>query len=503
MSASQAAGIDYADMQGLLRSGHGRASRACSYVLRIRDADAARAWLRSTAVTDAVRLEQRATSAVQVGLTARGMTVLEVPDRIVRSFSPEFVSGMAGDDSRTRRLGDVDGSAPSGWRWGSGDRVPDLLVMAFATPDGWSTWEQSVTGHPWTQAFEVMARLPTADLDRNEPFGFADGISQPEIDWAQSRRIRSEEPAYTNLAALGEFVLGYRNEYGRFTDRPLLDAGPSVDLPAALDAPDKADLGRHGTYLVFRDLRQDVRGFWQYLHANAASRPAALRLAEAMVGRTLGGEPLVVSRSNPIPGVGRTADDRRLNQFTFDDDPHGDQCPLGAHARRANPRTGDFAGPARDPISRLVHRLGFAVRGIADDRVASTRFHRVLRRGRKYGPPMTRDDALAPPSEGDPERGIYFVALNANISRQFEFIQNAWLMSDTFEGLSRESDPLVGNRGGRTRAHLCDAFTMPRPGAAGGRLYGLPQFVTVRAGGYFFLPGVRALRYLATVGAQR
>lgn len=501
-AAQSGAAVDYADIQGLLRFGHGQASRACSYVLRIRDADAARAWLRSTAVTDAVRLEQRPTHAVQVGLTARGMTALGVPDRIVRSFSPELVSGMTGDDSRSRRLGDVDASAPSRWRWGAGDRVPDVLVMLFATPDAWSTWEQTVTGHPWTQAYEVIARLPATDLDGTEPFGFADGISQPELDWAQSRASRTEEPAYTNLASLGEFVLGYRNEYGRFTDRPLVDAGPAVDLPVALDAPDKADLGRNGTYLVFRDLLQDGRRFWQYLHANAASSIAAQRLAEAIVGRTMIGDPLVPSQRSPIPGVSRTPDEMRLNQFTFEGDPHGDQCPLGAHVRRANPRTGDFAGPVRGPISRLVHRFGFAVNGIADDRVASTRFHRVLRRGRKYGPTMTIGEALAPPPDSDPERGLYFVALNANIARQFEFIQNAWIMSDTFEGLSCESDPLMGNRSGRTEAHPCDTFTIPQPGTAGGRLYGLPQFVTVRAGGYFFLPGVRALRYLATVATQ-
>ena len=32
------------------------------------------------------------------------------------------------------------------------------------------------------------------------------------------------------------------------------------------------------------------------------------------------------------------------------------------------------------------------------------------------------------------------------------------------------------------------------------RIRGLPAFVMVRGGGYFFLPGIRATRYLATVG---
>jgi hypothetical protein len=35
------------------------------------------------------------------------------------------------------------------------------------------------------------------------------------------------------------------------------------------------------------------------------------------------------------------------------------------------------------------------------------------------------------------------------------------------------------------------------------RLLDLPQFVRVRGGGYFFLPGVRALRYLASAPVAR
>ena len=63
-------------------------------------------------------------------------------------------------------------------------------------------------------------------------------------------------------------------------------------LPRAEDAPDRADLGRNGSYLVLRQLRQDVRGFWQFARPR---RPAAMpalreRLAEAMVGRTRDGD---------------------------------------------------------------------------------------------------------------------------------------------------------------------------------------------------------------------
>jgi hypothetical protein len=38
---------------------------------------------------------------------------------------------------------------------------------------------------------------------------------------------------------------------------------------------------------------------------------------------------------------------------------------------------------------------------------------------------------------------------------------------------------------------------MPQRGAPARRVSGLPQFVIVRGGEYFFLPGLAALRYLA------
>ena len=104
------------------------------------------------------------------------------------------------------------------------------------------------------------------------PLGFADGISQPELDWQQQRNPSREKADYSNVAALGEFLLGYRNEYEKYTDRPLLDASAATDalLPAE-DAPAKKDLGRNGTYLVMRQLEQHVRTFWQYLAEQAGS----------------------------------------------------------------------------------------------------------------------------------------------------------------------------------------------------------------------------------------
>lgn len=76
-------------------------------------------------------------------------------------------------------------------------------------------------------------------------------------------------------------------------------------------------------------------------------------------------------------------------------------------------------------------------------------------------------------------------------------MQNAWAMGVHFDGLPNESDPLLGTRLPAAGTPT-DGFSMPRADGADERLAGLPQFVTVLGGGYFFLPGIRALRFLAT-----
>ncbi len=89
--------------------------------------------------------------------------------------------------------------------------------------------------------------------------------------------------------------------------------------------------------------------------------------------------------------------------------------------------------------------LGFKRSSFRDDLVASTRFHRLLRRGREYGTRLTPQDALDPGPARE-ERGLHFICLVANIARQFEFVQNAWLASAKFAGLSEEGDALLGSR---------------------------------------------------------
>jgi len=71
-------------------------------------------------------------------------------------------------------------------------------------------------------------------------------------------------------------------------------------------------------------------------------------------------------------------------------------------------------------------------------------------------------------------------------------------MGTKFDGLRGEGDPLLGHRRGGPDGTPTDVFSMPRPDGPDRELRGLPRFITVEGGAYFFLPGIRALRYLAT-----
>ena len=496
--------FDYADVQGLVGFGYKKMTKASYALLRVKNPATARAWLRAAPVTSAVEVQPPPTTALQVGLTAPGFAALGVPESVISQFSHEFRAGMA-QESRSRQLGDVEANAPEHWTWGSPDRVPHLVVMFFGEPGPFESFVQTSEGPSWNDAFDLLTWLDTSDFGGVEAFGFTDGISQPEIDWNQKLRLPYNQFDYSNIVALGEFLLGYRNEYGKYTDRPLLDAdATTAKLPAAEDVPGKKDLGRNGTYLVFRQLQQDVRLFWQFaLQQSDGDDAKAEKLASAMVGRTRSGDPLETIQEQPIPGIETKPGQKEQNRFTFERDPTGSRCPFGAHIRRANPRNTDFPNRPHDELTKLITMAGFGPQGFRDDLSSSVRFHRIVRRGREYGTRLTPEEALAPAGGADPESGLHFICLNANICRQFEFLQNAWLNSPKFSGLTNESDPLLGNRVPLPGCPVTSDFTLQNSGGLRRRISGMPQFIKVRGGAYFFLPGIKALRYFGQQNYSR
>ncbi|MDS9469793.1 hypothetical protein RGQ15_19730 [Paracoccus sp. MBLB3053] len=475
--------VDFADIQGLARFGHGRLRAAEFLLLEVAAPDAARAWLRSAPLTTAQLRETPPQTALQVALTADGLRALGITEATVSRFPQPFLAGMAGEASRSRRLGDVGDNDPLNWQWGR--PAPHVLLMLYAAEGGLDALMAELRDTNFDTGFRVMRRLPTGIARGIEPFGFVDGVSEPVIDWDQTfttdlhRRL-----GYANMLAPGELLLGYPNEYQETAPAVLAEAAPGQRA---------TDLARNGSFLVLRQLHQDVRGFWQYLDRVAGADPAQRdRLASLMVGRHRDGRGLIPDHEN-IPG-GRSG-----NNFTYSGDVDGNVCPVGAHIRRANPRTGDHPAGVSGRWSWLMSTLGFRRRrdGLAGrhDLVASSRFHRLVRRGREYGSRLSVDEALLPGP--DEERGILFVCLCADIVRQFEFVQEAWLYSARFDGLGGERDPLTGARTPLPDGTMTDHYSAPRLTGLPERLEGLPQFVTVRGGAYFFMPGIRALQFIA------
>ena len=113
---------------------------------------------------------------------------------------------------------------------------------------------------------------------------------------------------------------------------------------------------------------------------------------------------------------------------------------------------------------------------------------RSLRRGRSYGSRIV--DPFV--HDGKP-RGLYFICLNGDLERQFEFVQQSWLNNPAFAGLRAEVDPLIGKHPGST-----GMFTIPADPMRN-RIPDVRSHVTTKGGAYWFLPGLRALRFLTRV----
>ncbi len=465
------------DIQGILLDPYSTLPEACFLLLHIDDAAAARRWLAALPVTSThAYRRQLAASALNVAISWPGLQALRGADIPVLYAAREFREGMV-TDHRSRVLGDRDQSAPPKWRWrgDAGVDVPvDIILMAYAgDPAALARLIQRVAGEPARDGLRVVQRIDAVHLaGEKEHFGFRDGIGQPLVQGD------SEGKAGDQLVAAGEFILGYPNGFGGFSLSPAVpgtEDGAGVFSASPVDASAR-DIGKNGSFLVFRQLAQDVPAFWAFARdavesegKTAAAEPVAL--AAKMVGRWPSGAPILL---HPDRDPGQLADD---DTFSYAErDPDGYLVPLGSHIRRANPRDALV-----DNVNESHTIVGH---------------HRILRRARSYGPPLdsTMDSgALIAARPDGTERGLNFICFNADIGRQFQFVQHAWMNSAKFSGLYQDSSPLLGDREPNS---LATTFTVQ--GTPVRRRYpGLEQFVTVRGGGYFFLPGLKALRFLA------
>ena len=411
--------------------------------LSFKDPVGARAWLAEVllkvhsaqAMRESVDREQR---WITVALTWNGLRALGVEESALATFPQEFREGSA---ARAEILGDTGANDPA--HWVDKTASPDLHAVAILFARDAEARGRCVIEHrklvAECQGVEVLSSL---DLEATPPFdyahdhfGYRDRLSQPVIAGS------GDEPTPGSGAPLkaGEFILGYPDES---------DQSPTLPQPEVL--------ARNGSFMAYRRLEEHVGRFRDFLRENGKTPLEQELVAAKLMGRWRSGAPLVLAPDKDDPELG--ADPQRNNNFNYKhDDPQGYAVPLGSHMRRMNPR----------------------------DTAANMNRRRMIRRGATYGsylPEGTPDDGS--------ERGIAAFVICASLIRQFEFAQNVWVNDRNFHELGNERDPICGTQDGTLE------FKIPKRPIRR-KIVGLPAFTTLRGSAYFFLPGLKALRWLA------
>jgi Dyp-type peroxidase family len=376
-----------------------------------------------------------------IAFTYEGLRALGLPQASLDSFPEEFRQGMA---ARASILKDIGDNAPANWEYPFGTADMHIALAIYSHDDEGleRVLEQARRSHHDLPRITVVYRLKFNELpEGRNPFGFKDGLHNPHVE-GSGAPIR---PDHAPSIKAGEFVLGYPDEKGQ-----------------TAKVPEPETLRRNGSFVAFRKYHTNVAAFRRYLREQASTPAEEELIAAKMVGRWRSGAPLTLAPDRDEPQLG--TDPSRNNAFSYADDMKGMKCPFSAHIRRVNPR---------DALK---------------DEVVAVNLHHFLRRGTNYGPPLPEgvleDDGA--------ERGGVFLLIGAHQQRQFEFVQSQWAADGNFISHGTEQDPLIGNNDGD------GDFTIPqRPVRR--RLHGLPRFVTVRGGEYCFIPGLRALRWLAAL----
>jgi Dyp-type peroxidase family len=414
--------------------------------LSFRDPAGGRAWLAGILdrVQSAAAMEASVGTDrrwVTVAFTWNGLRALGVDDASLATFPEEFRQGMV---ARARILGDDGANHPDHW---VGELAsPDLHAVVILFARDVADRERSRAEHVKLVArCEGVKVLSTLDLEATPPFeyahdhfGYRDRLSQPVIEGS------GQEPTPGSGGPLkaGEFILGYPDEIG-----------PS------LNPPQPELLSRNGSFMAYRRLQEHVGAFRDFLKAHGQTPEEQELVAAKLMGRWRSGAPLVLAPDKDDPALG--ADPQRNNDFNYkQQDPHGYAVPLGSHMRRMNPR----------------------------DTAVNMNRRRMIRRGATYGPPLPEGA-----SEDGQERGIAAFVICASLVRQFEFAQNVWANDRNFHELGNERDPIIGHQDGTLE------YKIPKRPIRK-KITGLPAFTTVKGGAYFFLPGLKALRHLATPG---
>jgi Dyp-type peroxidase family len=476
-------GAEYKEMQGGILPAKSskrtdtdtlQAVHGCLLLARVADPVAARAFLRDKLIGFVTRHGGDPKSAhaasgrvgvyTNVAFTFEGLRQLGLSDTELARFPKEFREGM---EARAGLIGDVQSNHPTNWslpEWNWPDlpkssQVPvrmstiDIVIKLRISGTSeeihhaWSenhplyTFATDLFTDPADTGVRVLSVQPMLQYIRGKDiidhFGFVDGISQPMAQ--ESRPQKQKNGDWANDVALGELFLGYGNDRG--------DPDFKKDDPGALPGRELGSLLDNGTFLVVRKLKQNVEALAECVRTFCDSEEGRGLSQEQVLAKMMGRE----LNGNPLTGGDPPRDDR--NDFTYERDADGGQCPLHAHIRRSNPRE----------------------KGVP----------RIVRRGMSYGP---FDE------DSKDERGLMFLAYNASIAEQFEVIQRWMVGGNSTRGYSGHADPFLRVPQGAQAG----VFRFVHDGKVR-RLNLCPEpLVTLKWGMYLFVPSMSALRAIAS-----
>lgn len=493
--------LDLTDIQGNIVKAYGAFGffKARYLFLRVDNGDQGRNFVAriSAKVTSAERWTKSSAPLVttNIAFTFSGLQALELPTASLMGFPEDFVMGMS---KRKDILGDDGPSDPKHWDkiwqeekvhiWMSinGKSIEDIedryqWITQQIVASGGVTMLRGHRGED--EDGSLSDDLPYQDAsvlyDENghptakEHFGYTDGIGDPVFEGQTNNEKRvigrgklTRDGNWEPLAT-GEFILGHVDE--------------AMEYPQTAPRPDL--LSDNATYMVYRKLHENVGTFNKFLDEQSKIYPGGKELLAAkFAGRWRdNGAPLVhtpddeskAAWDKKFAEADVTTQKRMLTDFTYNEDISGAKCPLSAHTRRINPR-GSLEYGVKDAFNTpgaLVNR------------------RRILRRGLPYG--KVKDQ-----NRDDGNHGIIFMALNADIKRQFEFVQQQWINYANDFKQGNDKEVLLGNHSADNPGKVVFQVE-PGSGKPPHFVNNIPRLVETRGGDYFFIPSITALKMIA------
>ncbi|KAJ7590005.1 dye-decolorizing peroxidase precursor [Mycena floridula] len=458
--AAAAVGLDLGNIQGDILIGMMK-NKELFFFFQINDVPTFKSHLSMdihplvTNVTELLSNDSQPATLVNIAFSQAGLNALGINDQLGDSL---FSAGQA---AGAADLGDGPGAGTGNWEPAFvAGTIHGVLILASSTTDNINSQLaslQATLGTSITESYRLLGEARPGDQNGHEHFGFKDGISQPMIN------------GFNGVNGVPLFP----------TQSPGIDAG-HILLGETGDGTSRPSWAKDGSFLVFRQLKQLVPEFNNFLVANAPNDMTPELLGARMVGRWKSGAPVFLSPLADDPELGN--DPARNNNFNYTSSDPGfvftsdqEKCPFSAHIRKTNPRA-DFAIQSPFP-------------------------NHIMRSGIPYGPEVSLAEAAAGVSDNSVERGLAFVAYQSDISVGFRTLQHVWANNQQFvfgKNISNNPgvgfDPITGANQGAARN-----VTGLDPNSANGVITLQTDFVISRGGEYFFSPPISAL--LTPLGA--